>query len=114
MVHGFLLGWAYVADGLEQSSMIKPVEPLEGRHPGGVEAAPRPAVTNDLGLVGSVIVSASALSADRHVLPRSARQARSGHVADGQRSSLGVAVRRWSAGAQAMKPVYLQTARLMA
>jgi len=47
-------GWN-VADGFEQAAVVEPVDPFEGGHLDGFEAAPRAASVDHLGLVEAVV-----------------------------------------------------------
>ena len=50
----FGLGWRDVADRLEKASVVEPVDPFEGCELDGLQRFPRPATTDDLGLVKAV------------------------------------------------------------
>lgn len=47
-------GWRDVADGLQKSSMVEPVDAFQGGELNRFEAPPWPAPMNDLGLVETV------------------------------------------------------------
>ncbi len=51
---GFGFGGRDVADGFEQAAVVEPIDPFEGCHLDGFEAAPRAASVDHLGLVEAV------------------------------------------------------------
>jgi hypothetical protein len=54
IIAGFGLGGRDISDRLEEASVVEPVDPFEGGVFDGLEAAPRPAPMDDLGLVEAV------------------------------------------------------------
>src|SRR5205807_10582372 len=50
----FGLGRRNVADGLQEPSVVEPIDPFQGRELDGLEAAPWPAPMDHLGLVETV------------------------------------------------------------
>jgi hypothetical protein len=54
-----------VPDRLEQSTVVEPINPFQGRERDGFEMAPRPSLADDLGFNRPMIVSASALSIEQ-------------------------------------------------
>ena len=71
IVARFGFGRRDIPDRLQQPTIVEPVDPFEGCELDGLEAAPRPAPMNDLGLVepvdrlGERVVVAVADAADR-------------------------------------------------
>jgi hypothetical protein len=51
---GFCLGGRHVADRFKETSVVEPVDPIEGCEFDRFEALPRTAAPNDLGFVESV------------------------------------------------------------
>jgi len=47
-------GWRDVPDGLQQPSVVEPVDPFKCGEFDGFEVSPRPSAMNDLGLVKAV------------------------------------------------------------
>jgi len=47
-------GWRYVADGLQEPSVVEPVDPFEGGELDGLEVPPWSAPVDQLGLVKTV------------------------------------------------------------
>ena len=80
VVGGFRFGQGYVADRLQQTAMIEPIDPFERGVLYGFERPPRPAPVDDLGFVeavdrlgASVVVTSPTLPTDG-TRPASARR----------------------------------------